>query len=230
MNILESLIGILAPPQCVVCGDEGSVLCAACAHAEIIPYGERCFNCGAATPLARTCERCRGNSPRHVWTTTYYEKAAQELVRTYKFGHQRAAAESLAALMIKTLLDFNSVENLEPLNYLIVPVPTATSRVRQRSFDHSTHLARQIARRLNLKCMTALSRLGQTHQVGALRSERLKQIDGKYFVRYPNLVNGQNILLIDDVVTTGATLRAATKALRGAGAKRVDALVFAKRL
>ena len=230
MSVLDSVIGWLAPPQCVVCQAEGTALCATCADAEIVAYGERCFDCGAVSPSARTCERCRQSSPRHVWITTNYEDAARELVKIYKFGHQRATGESLASLMIATLLAFNDVQSLRRLNCLIVPVPTATSRIRQRSFDHSAYLARQISRKLNLKYLNGLVRIGQSRQVGAERSVRLTQPAGNYLERYSNLINGQNILLIDDVVTTGATLRSVTKVLRAAGAARVDALVFAKRL
>jgi ComF family protein len=162
--------------------------------------------------------------------STNYEFTAQKLIKIYKFGHQRPAAESLAELMVKTLLKYNDTDDLHSLNYVIVPVPTASSRIRQRGFDHSAHLARQVAIRLHCQFSNALIRLGQTRQVGAERTVRLHQPFDNYLVRYRHLVEGQNILLVDDVVTTGATLRAATRALRAAGAARVDALVFAKKL
>jgi ComF family protein len=230
MSALDSVIGWIAPPGCVICQSEGSALCPECADDEIIPYGGRCFGCGVISPDGRTCGHCRPGAPRHVWVTTNYENAARELLKVYKFGHQRAAADPLTGLMVATLHDFLSPEDIQQLRYLVVPVPTASSRIRQRSFDHSALLARQIARRLKLKNINALARLGQSRQLGAARSVRLRQPDGKYVARYPNLLIGENILLIDDVVTTGATLRAATKALRSSGAARVDALIFAKRL
>jgi ComF family protein len=152
------------------------------------------------------------------------------LVKVYKFGHQRVAADSLVKLMVPTILNFNSVDHLRVKNYLVVAVPTATGRIRHRSFDHSSYLARGIARELGFNHMNALTRIGQTRQVGAERSIRLKQAHGNYIVKYPNLITDRNILLIDDVVTTGATLRAVTKAIRAAGAAQIDALVFAKRL
>ncbi len=230
MSLLEAVIGVLAPPQCVVCGAEGSSLCRACLAAEIVPFGERCFDCGAAAVGGRTCPACRKSAPRYVWITTTYENAAQKLIKIYKFGHRRAVAESLATLMVETFFDFNTPEFVSTLNYLVVSVPTATSRIRHRSFDHSALVARHIARKLGLKYANALGRTGQTRQVGTKRAERLKQLEGQFFARLPYLIKGQNILLIDDVVTTGATLRATTKTLRAAGAKRIDALIFAKRL
>jgi ComF family protein len=165
-----------------------------------------------------------------VWITTNYEGAAKELVKIYKFGHQRAAAAALSRLMVETLHDFDTSAELIRLNYLIVPVPTATSRIRQRSFDHSALLARAIGRQLGAENANGLGRRGQSRQLGAKRPDRLSQPEGNYFVRLPQIIKDQNILVIDDVVTTGATLKTVTKVLRAAGAKRVDALVFAKRL
>jgi ComF family protein len=231
MAILDKVIGWLAPPVCVGCGVEGLNICTICSAAGIIPFGERCFNCSALSPKGRTCESCRNNGfPRRVWVSTDYGSIAKDLVQTYKFGHQRTAAESIAGLMAETFLTFNSDEEVLKTSYLVVPVPTASRRVRQRGFDHSALLAEAIAKNLNLKSSRPMVRLGQNRQVGKTRAERFRQADGKYIVTKPEAVAARNILLVDDVVTTGATLASAAKALRAAGAKRIDALVFAKRL
>jgi ComF family protein len=152
------------------------------------------------------------------------------MIQIYKFAHQRVAANSISELMAETFLTYNSAEDLANNNYLVVPVPTATSRVRQRGFDHSTLLAGMVAKRLNLKSSKAMIRLGQSRQVGKTRTERFRQAEGRYLVIKSKEVLNRNILLVDDVVTTGATLSSAAKALRSAGAKKLDALVFAKRL
>lgn len=230
MSIMETLIGWVAPPQCVSCGDEGSVLCLGCSTSEIIPFGEHCWLCNKVNISARTCGACSPSSPRHVWITTNYEGAARQLVKVYKFGHQRATADTISGLMTETLFDFNDQSELDKLNYLIIPVPTATSRIRRRGFDHNFLLARQLSRKVGFQYTNALGRLGQSRQLGAKRFDRLTQPRGKYFVRQPKTIKGRNILLVDDVVTTGATIREVTKILRQNGAKRVDALIFAKRL
>lgn len=225
VSVLDSLIGFVAPAECLGCGAEDYVVCEACAAAEIIDYGEHCAFCGALSPASRTCVKCRPGSPRYVWVTTNYEGLARRALGRYKFGQLRAAADNIAGLMSETFNGYNP-----EIGYLVVPVPTATARRRQRGFDHASVLARKIAVNLNMNSADALGRLGQSRQLGAKRETRLRQAEGKYYVRLPELVEGQNILLVDDVITTGATLRAATKALRRAGAKRVDSLVFAKRL
>jgi competence protein ComFC len=231
MAVLDKIIGWLAPPICVGCNAEGAAICLACSAAGIIPFGERCFNCSALSSSGRTCDRCRSYGfPRYVWITTDYSSLGKDLVQVHKFGHQRVAADPIAALMADTFLSFNADKDILMANYIVVPIPTASSRVRQRGFDHTVVLAGFIGRKLNLETCSVLKRIGQSRQVGRTRKERFEQAARNYAVSKKDKIDGRNILLIDDVVTTGATLAAAAKSLRKAGAKRVDALVFAKRL
>jgi ComF family protein len=228
MSVLETAIGIIAPPECVGCGSEGSALCKNCSKGLIPGFGERCWRCNSLSPSARTCTSCRHTgSPSRVWIVTDYDNTARDLLSLYKFGHQRAAAEPIAKMMAETFRKF-SPENR--LDYLVAPVPTATSRIRQRGFGHSELLAKKIAAGLKLERAYALRRHGQIRQLGARREDRLKQLKGSFAVKSPRAISGRRVLLIDDVVTTGGTLIAAAEALRAAGAGRVDALLFAKRL
>lgn len=231
MSLLESAIGLLAPPICLNCGAEGATLCISCSSSKITFFGERCWRCGAISDKARTCPSCRhAGALRSVWIATVYDGVAKNLLQKYKYGQQRVAAQSIARLMKEALLLFNEPKSLGQANYLVIPIPTATIRVRQRGFDHSYLLARIVARQLQLQLLPALRRLGQSRQVGTPRSLRLIQPQGNYITYKKDKIQGRNVLLIDDVVTTGATLKAASKTLREAGATHVDALMFAKRL
>ena len=231
MSVLEQAIGWLAPPHCLVCGDEGMVLCDSCSTSEISAFGGRCWHCSALSQFGRACPGCRHTGgPRAVWISTTYEGVAQELVQAYKFGQQRAAAEPLARAMSQVLLGSYGKPAVKAQDYLVVPVPTATSRLRQRGFDHSALLAKLIARKIDGRFYLALGRLGQNRQLGTSRAQRLAQPAGQYFARQTSAVNGRNILLIDDVLTTGGTLIECARVLRAAGANHVDALVFAKKL
>ncbi|HEX5447645.1 MAG TPA: ComF family protein [Candidatus Saccharimonadales bacterium] len=230
MSIFETIIGLLAPPQCIVCGIEGLTLCETCALGAT-PFGELCWRCNRLSPNCRTCDKCRlPGSPIHVWITGNYEGVLRELLSVYKFGHQRSAGGPIARQMVNTLMSFNSEVDIFQRDYLVVAVPTATSRARQRGFGHAELLARQIARKLRLDHSNELRRLGQARQVGSARQERLSQLKDVFAIKNYSAINGRNILLIDDVLTTGGTLTSATTALRQAGARRVDALLLAKKL
>src|SRR5665213_1294923 len=154
MSIMELAIGWLAPPECIGCGVEGSSFCEGCLATEIIPFGERCYNCNKMSPGCRTCAGCRRSSPTYVWVSTDYENLPKDLVKLLKFRHQRTSASPITRAMIDTLLTFTSREDAQ--KYLVIPVPTATARVRERSFDHTALLANKIAKYLNIKSNNTL--------------------------------------------------------------------------
>jgi competence protein ComFC len=228
MSLLEAMIGSLAPVACLSCGIEGAALCQACRFSEIIPYGERCFNCGRLSPACRTCPACRRTgAPAHVWVATDHDGVAKALIAKYKFEHQRAVAKDVAKIMAAAFLDQGG---LLSKNLLISYVPTANRRVRQRGFDHAQLLAESVAQQLNLPWGGLLRRIGDAQQVGATKAARRRQAEGAYSLKAAAQLNRRHILLVDDVVTTGTTLSQCAKVLRKGGARQVDALVFAKRI
>lgn len=223
MPLLDALLSTLAPHSCIVCNAEGKLVCNWCAPDAFPELPSRCYRCKKLTKDCAVCTSCRSQALlRHVWIRTDYGSTAKELLRLYKFERARAAADVIAKAMDETLPYMEG-------KTLVVPVPTATGRIRQRGYDHSALLARSIARRRNLMAVYALANLAQTRQVGANRQKRLEQLKNNFLVTRLSLVRGAEILLVDDVVTTGATLETAAKALKQAGAKSINALVFAQK-
>jgi ComF family protein len=149
-----------------------------------------------------------------------YQGLAKDIIWKLKFVGAQSAAQDMAAAMAP-LVDANS-------GPIVVHVPTATSRVRARGYDQARLLARELAAHTKLHHACWLVRLDQKRQVGASRKERLEQLAGAFRLSRFADVAGAHILLVDDVLTTGATLEAAAAVLKQAGAKRVDAIVFAR--
>ena len=113
---------------------------------------------------------------------------------------------------------------------LVIPVPMHPKRLKKRGFNHARLLAEKAAARLQLNCADALMRTRNVRQQARLsREERLKNMQGVFAVReeYADIVRNRAVLIVDDVLTTGATAAACAKALREAGARRVYFAAYA---
>jgi ComF family protein len=223
MSVLDTLMNKLAPHDCLVCGAEDDLLCVVCSHT-LLAVPEHCYGCRRVSAGFLTCMACRQTSrPDSVRVATAYAAAAKSLVWKLKLAGAQAAAGLMAKRMAVLIGDADSAA-------VIVPVPTATSRVRRRGYDQAGLLARELSRQTRLPYYGCLARTGQTHQHGLPRRQRLRQLAAAFRVNRPGIVRGAHIILVDDVATTGATLEAAASVLRAAGAERVDAVVFARPL
>ena len=223
MPLLDLVLSTLAPHNCLTCGREGKLICEWWWPDALVELPSRCYSCKRITSDFAVCDRCKKQtSLRHVWLRCDYGAASKDLLHVYKFERARAAAGTIASAMDEVLPYL-------PSNTLIIPVPTATSRVRERGYDQAALLARLIASKRRLPWLRAVTHLSQSRQVGASRQQRLTQLKNTFVVIKPDLVRGMDILIVDDVVTTGSTLETMAAVLKQAGAKSVNALAFAQK-
>lgn len=223
MSLLLKTISIIAPAKCLVCGREGRDLCEVCAAelAGLLP--ERCFRCQKINLGSKTCSTCRRQAPlNNVFVVGEYEKGLKAAIHGLKFERRRGLARPLAGLMRERL----PVLKRPPL---VTHVPTATIRRRARGYDQAELLARQLGQITGWRQVPLIRRQNQLRQVGAKRLTRLAQLEGAFRVVRREYVRGQDILLIDDVITTGATITACARELKAAGAKSVSAVVLAQK-
>ena len=149
------------------------------------------------------------HTPTGVVAAWPFDGVARQLVLALKFRHRRVAAGVLAAAVVRRL----------PLHRfdLVTWAPTSARRVRGRGYDQAELIARAVARQLRVPCRRLLYRAHSAPQAGKSRRERLT---GPAF-RARQARPGLHVLVVDDVVTTGATLQAAAQALRGAGVSTI---------
>lgn len=217
---------LLLAPRCLVChapGSDGLDLCAACRQA--LPWQPpACPRCALPTPGGEPCGQClRAPPPLHSTRAVFaYGVPLDQLVPRLKFHQDLAAGRLLAALMHPAL---QAAERPQAL----VPVPLHPTRLRERGYDQALELARPLARALRLPLRAGLlERVRATTPQSALdAATRAGNLRGAFHARAGAALPA-HVALVDDVMTTGATLHAAARALRRAGVARVDAWVCAR--
>jgi ComF family protein len=221
MPITETLISTLAPFDCLVCQQEGELLCADCRASAIITKRPTCYRCNKLSAYGKTCANCRRHSAlAGVLVASHYDGVIKELVHHIKYDYARAASSSAAALLTP-LVDASQFD-------LITCVPAAPARLRQRGFNQAKLIAQSLAQSTRLPYADLLLRTKNVHQVGLTRAERLEQVQGIFVAHRPELIKGARVLIVDDVITTGATVAECAKMLQAAGAKSVWAVAVAK--
>ncbi|MFL5941849.1 MAG: ComF family protein [Gaiellaceae bacterium] len=215
------MLDLLLPPRCVVCGCGGRQLCVRCR--EELPRIEPplCARCGA--PTAWPVERCRECAGRRLGFASAraavgYDAAARRVVHAWKErGLRRLAAE--AAQLVAERLPPAEVDAL-------TFVPADRARRLERGHNPAERLALELATLWELPCLPLLERTRGGRQRGSSAAER-RTVRGAF---RPSGAAPRRVAVVDDVYTTGATAAAAATALRAAGARRVEAVAFARAL
>lgn len=217
--MIDRLFSHVAPHLCCGCGKTGTLLCDNCKYDINNDYFEGCIVCGGATGARGKCLHCKLPYSR-AWCVGERSGELRKLIDDFKFENARAAHVPLAELLMERIGQL-------PPEVIIVPVPTISSHIRQRGYDHTLLIARLMAKQCRLHLDTSLYRATSTRQRDASRKQRIEQAKAAFAVR-KQLRGDQPYLLIDDVITTGSTLKYAAEALRAAGAKDVWVAAIAR--
>lgn len=218
--MIDTLLNIIAPHVCVVCGEEKGIICDDCGK-KCISNDNECFFCNVDVRAGEICEPCKVLfMVTELTSVGWYKDELKVAIYAYKFGSKRGGAKSLARLLAK-------VGNPAG-DCLVTYVPTTAVHVRERGFDHAKLLAQSFAALASLPCIATLARTNNHRQLGGDKKARQSTIVGSFTATHSSLFANKDIILIDDVITTGSTIREATKVLLRAGARRVSVLVVAK--
>jgi ComF family protein len=239
MNIgqaLAPLVDLIYPPRCPSCGEglaaQGG-LCPTCWEELEFPGDPACIRClrpfADGAPEDRVCDKCHAAPPIHdgIAAGTIYTHASRKLVLSFKHGGKIALAPMLARMIAARLPQLEG-------EWLLIPVPLHRTRLWRRGFNQAALLAREIARLRSQRLLVdGLVRRKQTQKLGHLgREARAGMLAGAINVnpRHASDIRGAQVILVDDVMTSGATTNACIEVLKQAGARKVMIACFARTL
>jgi len=226
LEISIQLLDIFFPKRCVCCRKFGAYLCFDCAKEIEYIKTDTCPECGKISHGAKYCRNCRARAKTKlsslIIAANYHCPPVKEMIHNLKYCGLTELSEHLGEILCQKL------SSIDSKNYIIVPVPLYKKRQNSRGFNQSALIARYTAQKLGLEYADCLKRLRDTKpQVELKRGERQKNVLDS-FKCASSIVERRNVLLIDDVATTGATLSECAKALKTAGAKKIIAAVVAR--
>jgi ComF family protein len=236
-RLLSSMADLLWPPRCaacdapVACEDddaERTAFCELCLRALDRSWSPRCPRCGLsfeAEGRDHLCGRCLADPPpfESLVAPYAYGGALSSAISRFKYGPAPWLAAPLARLLFDGFVPAKRAD-------VIVPVPLHPRRLRQRGYNQASLLAGRGPRALGAPLATSILRraIDTPHQAGLTGTERLDALAGAFQARSCRALEGARVLLVDDVATTTATVRAAAAALLEGGARAVDVLCLAR--
>lgn len=227
-KLVQRLAAVVLPERCPACsGPTTKGFCSGC-RAELPRIEDPCVVCGLPKPVAH-CPRQRGDwHVAAVRAPFRYAPPLDAYLHKLKFGRARALGRALALAAAPTLAA--GVDARSEKDPLLVPVPLSRERLVERGFDQAVEIARALARELTLPVDTAVATrrrpIAPQSLLGA--RERRANVAGLFGVTRPAAVHGRAVIVVDDVITTGATVNALAAVLLTAGAIRVEAWAIAR--
>jgi ComF family protein len=235
--MLTALTELLFPTLCLSCNKvllerSGHPFCPDCYAGIRFIAAPLCPVCGIPYPAEESPDHVCGDcllKKRHIGSARslgIYESVLHDVIHAFKYGGNLTLGEQLGRLMAEHTYPSFRIRDYT----LILPVPLHSRRLRQRGFNQSVILAREISRRHGVAMdFRTLRRIVDTEsQAGLKKEERRSNIRKAFNLKDPERIRGQKILLVDDVYTTGSTLSECAKTLLKEGAEAVGALTLAR--
>lgn len=236
-KFFQALLNIVYPAQCLICQNKlnatsiGTLLCQNCWSAIKKNPPPFCVRCGRHLEIAQTDEGCPGCKRRdysfdRAIAPCIYEGVLKELIHRFKYNGQECLGELLAGLMTGFIKEYNL--NLGEFDF-VVPVPLHRRKLREREFNQAELLARPLAKEFNLVLSKEIliRQRDTATQTELSEDARWRNVRACFLVNPQINLKDKNILLIDDLLTTGATCSEAAAVIKKAGGRKVWALTLA---
>ena len=228
-RFIRNILDIVIPPVCSGCRTKPGEFCAACTERVAWVRHPICTFCGnrVRSPQIKACFACQQQTWRQqlckVRCAVWFDGPVRRAVHALKYEGRFGVAKPLAKLMMQ------AAPNWRPKADLIVPVPLHAQRHAKRTYNQSELVAKQLSAEYGIPvaATSLLRRRNTTPQVTLKSDERVHNMKNAFHA-VESIIKGRRVLLIDDVVTTGATIYASAEALQQAGATYVSAYCLAR--
>ncbi len=230
MKLFQYIRDIIAPQKCYACRREGHFFCPEC-RTDFSCYDPFCYVCKKASTWFLLHEKCNtsGSLSKVIVYGKYNRTILQKLISDGKYYGKKEVFQDLGRELGRFLSLHHYLQEFD--DYIVISVPMHFLRRWKRGYNQSDILTKEIAESLGLRCSTnIIMRRRYTKQQSHLwRSERLQNLAGAFGVKKDDIkyIKNKNIILVDDVVSTGSTLREVASVLKLYGAKEIIGLVVA---
>ncbi len=214
--MIDSLLDFIFPGVCVICGKlNKNYLC-------------NCCYLNLKQELAyKTITKNQLNNKFKLYYMASYKGLVRKLILKFKFSDEAYISNAFSYLLIKNK---TFRENITKYNY-VIPVPSFKKNLQHRGYNQTELIAKQIEKKINIKCLTnVLIKTKENRRQSELNKyERILNVQNVYELRNEEIIKGKSILLIDDIYTTGNTIKECRKTLLKGKTKNIDCLCIAKR-
>ncbi len=210
-KLTKLILDTLFPIECVSCGKTGFFIC------------DNCFSKIEINKVETFQNECI--SAVHV-ASSYHQKVLQNLIHFFKYQFIESIGNDLSKIIIKYYLQIE----IKLENPIIIPVPLHKNRLMERCFNQSEVLAKNFCNYFKYEIQKDIvaRKLNTKHQADLKKEDRIKNIHNAFYIQNQEVIKNRNILIIDDVYTTGSTVLEIAKLLRSYGANEICCLVIAK--
>jgi ComF family protein len=227
---MEKLIKTIFVPRCSICGEYGVGLCRKCLAKCQVVAAETCVKCDKPSIHGKTHHLCNiQNSPSSLFCAYEYSGIVRNVIRVSKYNQKEFYS-------LKKLAEFGAVFaskcGISYDNHIVLPIPLSSGRSRERGFNQSEIIAKQLCKEFSLVLNTnSLVRIKNTViQAKLTKEQRSENLKDAFAVRNQNSILNRNLLLVDDICTTGSTLISAAGVLLREGAAEVNCFTLSKKV
>ena len=239
-NLSKFFLDLIFPIKCISCQNFcDEYICQKC-HSQIkieMSDNYSCIFCDSRTPYTQICLSCLKKKSCHLDLCLspfkYSDPLTRKMIESYKYKFVKDISKSIAELLIEYLkeLELKGLVEISPKNKILIPIPLHPKRLRWRGFNQAELMSELISQNLGIKTNNSIiKRVRNSNPQAKIqdKGERSQNIKNIFEISSPDILKDATVLLIDDVITSGATINECAKALKKAGATKIIGLSFAR--